>query len=137
MNIIKPTLVFVFGVLVQTLGGFDIFLKSLLLLMGLDYILGLTVSGVFKRSRKTLNGGLSSYIGWLGLFKKITILLLIIVAVEIDYMLAVSYVRETTIAFFVVNEIISIIESAGLIGVPIPSVITDAIDLLQKKSKGA
>ena len=33
------------------------------------------------------------------------------------------------------NELISIVENAGLMGLPIPAVVTNAIDVLKKKSE--
>ena len=40
--------------------------------------------------------------------------------------------REVTFA----NELLSIIENAGLMGVPIPTIIMNAIDILKEKSGG-
>jgi phage-related holin len=34
---------------------------------------------------------------------------------------------------FIINELISIVENAGIMGVPIPTVITKAIEVLKKK----
>ena len=36
---------------------------------------------------------------------------------------------------FMANELISLAENAGLMGIPLPAVITKAIDILQKKSE--
>lgn len=40
---------------------------------------------------------------------------------------------HTVIIGFIANELISIVENAGLMGIPLPSVITKAIDVLTKK----
>lgn len=133
MHILKPIIVTVIGAFSAAVGGFDVFLKSLLILMGIDYALGLVVAGVLRKSAKSENGGLSSAAGWLGLAKKMTILLLIVVAVEIDYLLGSEFVRSSTIIFFSINEIISITEHAGTIGLPMPDAIKKAIDLLKGK----
>jgi toxin secretion/phage lysis holin len=62
-------------------------------------------------------------------------LLLVAVAVRLDMLLGTSYIRDGVCIAFMCNEVISILENAGLLGVPLPSVLQDAIDLLQKKEK--
>jgi phage-related holin len=47
----------------------------------------------------------------------------------------VNYIRDAVIIGFIANELISIVENAGLMGVPMPSVITKAIDVLTKKAE--
>lgn len=74
-------------------------------------------------------------IGWTGLAKKCIVLLLVAVAVRLDMLLGTSYIRDGVCIAFMCNEVISILENAGLMGVPLPSVLQDAIDLLQKKEK--
>jgi toxin secretion/phage lysis holin len=46
-----------------------------------------------------------------------------------------NFIRDAVIVAFVVNETISIIENAGLMGVPIPEVITNAIEVLKNMDK--
>ena len=48
------------------------------------------------------------------------ILLMIIIAAQFDKLLGIDWVRESIIIAFIVNESISIIENAGLMGLPIP-----------------
>ena len=115
-------------------GGWDTSLVTLLLFMGIDYITGLAVATCGK-SPKSDTGRLSSKIGWRGLAKKCVSLLLVLVAVRLDITLGTSYIRDAVCIAFTVNELISITENAGLLGVPLPAVITKAIDLLQSKGK--
>lgn len=107
----------------------------LLIFMCTDYITGLILSGVFKKSKKTKSGGLSSEIGFKGLIKKVCIILCVIVANMLDYVLKTNYIRNVVIISFITNEVISIIENLGLIGVKIPKVITNAIDILKGKEE--
>lgn len=116
-------------------GGWDTSLVTLLLFMGIDYITGLAVA-VCGKSPKSDTGRLSSKIGWRGLAKKCVSLLLVLVAVRLDITLGTSYIRDAVCIAFTVNELISITENAGLLGVPLPTVITKAIELLQSKGKG-
>ena len=116
-------------------GGWDTSLVTLLLFMGIDYITGLAVAACGK-SPKSDTGRLSSKIGWRGLAKKCVSLLLVLVAVRLDITLGTSYIRDAVCIAFVANEVLSITENAGRLGVPLPTVITKAIELLQSKGKG-
>lgn len=100
-----------------------------------DYITGLILSGVFKKSKKTESGGLSSEIGFKGLIKKVCIIICVIVANMLDYVLKTNYIRNVVIISFITNEVISIIENLGLIGVKIPKAIINAIDILKGKEE--
>lgn len=115
-------------------GGWDTALVTLLLFMGIDYITGLAVAACGK-SPKSDTGRLSSKIGWRGLAKKCVSLLLVLVAVRLDITLGTSYIRDAVCIAFVANELLSITENAGLLGVPLPEILTKAIDLLQSKGK--
>ncbi|WP_295219059.1 phage holin family protein [Ruminococcus sp.] len=133
----KESICAVFGVvgsfIAGLFGGWDASLATLLIFMGVDYITGLIVAAAGK-SQKSENGHLSSLIGWKGLAKKGVSLLLVLVAVRLDIMLGTSYIRDGVCIAFMVNELISIVENAGLLGVPMPEILTKAIDLLQGKS---
>lgn len=116
-------------------GGFDAALITLLIFMGVDYATGLIVAGVFHKSEKTENGALESRAGWKGLCRKGVSLLVVLVACRLDMIVGSNFIRDATVIAFIANETISIIENAGLMGVPIPSVITKAIEVLKKKSE--
>ena len=115
-------------------GGWDASMVTLLLFMGVDYITGIAVA-VCGKSPKSDTGRLSSKIGWRGLAKKCVSLLLVLVAVRLDITLGTSYIRDAVCIAFTVNELISITENAGLLGVPLPGILTKAIELLQNKGK--
>lgn len=121
------------GMIASAFGGWDAALTTLVLFMVIDYISGLTVAGVFHASRKTESGTLESRAGWKGLCRKGMTLLFVLIAHQLDLAIGVSYIRDTVIIGFIANELISIVENAGLMGIPLPSVITKAIDVLTKK----
>ena len=121
------------GIVVNLLGGWDSGLATLFICIILDYVTGLIVAGVFNNSTKTRNGALESGAGLKGLVRKIMMIALIAVAYRIDILMDTSYVRYTVIIGFICNEVISLIENAGLMGVPIPNVLTKAIDVLKNK----
>lgn len=116
-------------------GGWDTSLVTLLLFMGIDYITGLAVAACGK-SPKSDTGRLSSKIGWRGIAKKCVSLLLVLVAVRLDITLGTSYIRDAVCISFCLNELLSITENAGLMGVPLPAALKNAVELLQSKGKG-
>lgn len=119
------------GLIAGLFGGWDTALATLLIFMAVDYATGLIVAAA-GRSPK---GKLSSNIGWRGLAKKCVVLLLVLVAARLDDVLGIDYVRAGVCIAFICNEVISILENAGLMGVPLPTVLKNAVELLQKKEK--
>ena len=116
-------------------GGWDAALVTLVIFMAVDYITGLLVAGVFHRSGKSESGALESYAGWKGLLKKGVTLLVVLVACRLDLLMGSTFIRDAMIIAFIVNEVISIAENAGLMGIRIPKVITGAIEVLKRKSE--
>ena len=115
-------------------GGWDASMVTLLLFMGVDALTGIMIAYV-GRSSKSQSGKLSSKSCWRGLAKKCVSLLLVLVAARLDITLGTTYIRDAVCIAFVVNELISITENAGLLGVPLPGILTKAIELLQAKGK--
>ena len=114
-------------------GGWDTALIALLICMSVDYVSGSLVALVFHKSPKTETGAYNSAYGIKGLCKKGLTLLFVLVAVQIDKILAIDYVRDAVCIGFCTNEIISIIENLGLAGIPMPAIVTKALEQLQKK----
>lgn len=119
--------------LTSLFGGWDTALSTLLIFMAVDYVTGLVVAGVFHRSKKTDTGKLESRAGWKGLCRKGASLLIVLVAYRLDIVIGSAYIRDAVIIAFLANETISIIENAGLMGIPIPPVIMRAIEVLKDK----
>ena len=122
------------GLIATLFGGWDAGLTTLIVFMAIDYLSGLAVAGIFHASKKTKTGALESGTGWKGICKKGMTLLFVLIAYRLDLVIGTNYIRDAVIVGFVANELISIVENAGLMGVPMPAVITKAIDILQKKS---
>ena len=116
-------------------GGFDASMVTLIAFMAVDYVTGLILAAV-RKSPKTDTGGLSSRIGLKGLAKKCVILMLVLVSARLDITLGTSYIRDAVCIGFIANELISIIENAGLLGVPMPQALKNAVEILQKKNDG-
>ena len=123
------------GIVAALFGGWPWVLNALVILMGLDYVSGLVVAGVFHNSPKSQNGGLESHAGLKGLIRKIFILALVAVAHIADRLLGTTFFQYAAAIAFCVNEIISILENAGLMGIKIPKVFRKAIDVLRNKAE--
>ena len=132
-NILYSTVGIVGGVIAAMFGGWSDALITLIVFMSIDYATGLIVAGVFKKSKKSESGALESRAGFKGLCRKGVALLIVLVAVRLDIVMHTSYIKDAVIIAFIANESISIIENAGLMGIPIPSVIAKAIDVLKEK----
>lgn len=123
------------GMISQAFGGWDAALITLLLFMAVDYLSGLIVAGVFQASDKSTSGSLSSVACWQGLLKKGMTLVIVLVAARLDIVLGTAFVRDAVVIAYIVNETISIIENAGLMGLPVPDAIMSAIEQLQGKNE--
>ena len=115
-------------------GGWTSGMTTLLIFMTVDYISGLLVAGVFKQSNKTQTGALDSRAGWKGLCRKGMSLVFVLVAYRVDLAIGTDYIRDAVVIGFITNELISIVENAGLMGIKLPAVIIKSIDVLQKKT---
>ncbi|MFD1739245.1 holin family protein [Bacillus salitolerans] len=108
-------------------GGWGSLLSILTLIIILDFITGIIASGI--------EGKLSSRLGFKGIAQKVIIFALVSVAHAIDVAIGEQHmIRDATIFFYLVNETLSIIENAGRVGLPVPSFLVKAIELLKTKS---
>ena len=123
----------VFGIFSTMLGGWDSALSTLCVFMLLDYLTGLIVGGVFKKSSKTKTGALESKAGLKGIFRKCSMLMVVLVAAQLDAFVGTSLLKDCTVIMFICNESLSLLENIGLMGVPIPQKLIDAIDVLTQK----
>lgn len=122
------------GTIVSFLGGWDSALQTLLIFMAADYITGIIVAGVFKNSDKSKTGALESRAGFKGLLRKLAILVLILVANELDKAVGGNFSRTAVILFFCANEGLSILENIGMMGVEYPPFLKNALEALKKKN---
>ena len=123
------------GAIASLYGGWDAALQTLIICMAVDYITGLIVAGVFHASPKTKTGTLESRAGWKGLCRKGMSLLIVLVACRLDAVMGSSFVRDAVVIGFIANETLSIIENAGLMGVPIPKALARAVDILKQRAE--
>lgn len=104
-------------------------LQVLLAFVVIDYLTGLLASGV--------EGQLSSKIGFRGIVKKLMIFAIVAVGHLIDQTIGDGHMfRDAVVFFFLGNELLSILENAGRTGLPLPSVLSNAVDILKGKGEG-
>lgn len=136
----KQTTLMVLGLLgsgvAEVLGGWDAGLQSLLWFMAIDYLTGLMVAGVFKQSPKTAMGALESRVAWKGLIRKGATLGVVLIACRLDLLLGSTLIRDATVIASCGNELLSITENFGLMGVPLPKPIIRAMEALNDKERG-
>ena len=135
----KETILAVIGVIgafiAHAFGGWNAAMATLLIFMGIDYLSGLIVAGVFHASPKSDGGSLESKAASKGLIRKGMALLVVLIGARLDLLLNIAYIRDSNIIAFCVNELLSIIENMGLMGVKMPEPLVNAVDLLKKKEK--
>ena len=133
LNVIKAVIGIMGASIASLFGGWDTAMVTLLIFMAIDYFSGLIVAAVFKKSPKTETGTLESRAGFKGLFRKGMILLIVLIACRLDLVMHTNFIRDAVVIAYIVNESISIIENAGLMGIPVPKAIIKAIDILKRK----
>ena len=113
---------------VYIIGGIDVALISLLIVIIIDYISGLIKAYVLKE--------LSSKVGFKGILKKFGILLIVALSVIVDKIAGqTGAIRTLVIYYFVANEGLSILENLAQSGLPIPKVIKKALIALKENSE--
>ena len=114
--------------IVYFLGGWDIAIQSLLILMIIDYITGVMQAFYNKK--------VNSRIGILGFLKKFSYLIIVGVSVILDRILGnTGALRTIVIYFFVANDGISILENLGKMNVPLPKKLIESLEQLRKESE--
>lgn len=122
------------GAIAAALGGWDTAVQALLVCMAFDYISGWIVAVVFHKSPKTETGSYASDVGAKGLARKFMVFGVVVIANMIDRLLGIDCIRDAAAIGFMANEAMSFVENLGLMGVPMPAVVTKALDVLSKKS---
>jgi toxin secretion/phage lysis holin len=126
-NIISSATAITGGMIAFMMGEWSQLLTLFLFIVVLDYVSGLGASIVEGK-------GLSSAVGYKGLIKKFAVILIIALAHQIDKALGMEMIMSGAIYFFLANELISVIENYGRMGLPLPPQIKKVIQILKEKS---
>lgn len=108
-------------------GGFDVMFQVLFFCIVTDYITGLMAAFYL--------GKLNSKVGFKGILKKIAILMVVALAVEIGRVTGMEAVRGLIMGFYIANEGISILENVGRMDVPYLSKLKDILEQLKDDKK--
>lgn len=133
-GIIKGVFCIFGGFVVNLLGGWDIWLSSLVFLMTADIIVGL-IKAFLCKSEKSVSGGLNSASMFKGGLKKILIFFIIALATILDTIVVPdnTYIRCAVTGYYIANEGLSILENIGACGVPLPKIFYSILDVLKQK----
>lgn len=127
-NIISDVLSVILTTLVYILGGFDVALKSLIIIVIIDYLTG--VGSAYYNKKVSSKKGLK------GIVKKFCYFLIVALAVVIDNLMGQSgVIRTLVIYFFVANDGISIIENMAEMDVKLPKKLIESLEDLKHKSE--
>ena len=123
------------SVISELFGGWTSAMTTLVIFMLIDYITGILVAAVFKKSNKTEDGGLESKAGWKGLIRKFSTLLIVLISIRVNIIFNTTIISNCVVFTFLANELLSLLENVGLMGIPLPSVLTEVISVLNKKGE--
>ena len=135
-NKLVKALATVGGAIAGIFGEWSILMTILAAAMVLDYISGVLVAA-FGKSLKSEGGHLDSKVGFVGLAKKALIIMIVLLATLLDKALgAEAMVFQTaTVCYYIANEGISVVENAGLMGLPVPEVVRRALEQMKEKKE--
>ncbi|EIT86335.1 prophage LambdaBa02, holin [Fictibacillus macauensis ZFHKF-1] len=102
-------------------------LTALVFLAVIDYVSGVCAA--------IYQGKLSSSAGFKGIIKKVIIFCIVAAAHSLDLLFGGEAIRSAAIFFYISNELISIIENAGKMNIPLPRAFTKAIAVLKDREK--
>lgn len=133
---IKYILCFVSSIVVDALGGWDIWLTALITTICLDILTGI-IKSLLMKSNKTLSGGLNSKSMFEGGIKRIFGLLLVALATVLDTIISTddTYIRVMVASYYIANESLSILENIGACGIPLPQFLYSILDSLKNDKK--
>ena len=122
------------GVVSALIGGWDLALETLAIVMALDYVTGLIVAGVFHKSPKSEGGALDSKAAFKGLVKKALILIFVVAFHQADRLTGKTFFRDGCCWAFFIAEFISVAENIGLV-MPLPAFVRKALDWFRDKGE--
>lgn len=131
INLIKTWFLYLGGgclsLTIYLIGGYDVLIKTLLVMMVIDYITGI--------GKGYKNKNINSNIAYKGIKKKVTVLLIVVGASQMDLILQGVGIRALVLMFYVATEFLSILENAAILGIPIPAKLKMALEQYRDKQE--
>lgn len=131
-NELKMLFSFIGSLIICSLGGWNKSLLTLTFFIAVELLIGL-LKGFCGKSEKSENGGISSKVMRQGFIKKFLIYVYVAIGHFLDGYIGIDFCRESICIYFIINELISITENIGILGVPIPTIVNKCIDILKDK----
>lgn len=109
--------------------------------MCIDFVTGL-MCGALGKSKKTENGYLASNEAFRGLMKKMLIILVVVLAACLDYAVSIGAgitfeaTMGATCLWFIASEGLSILENVASMGVPVPKILLNLLEIMKQKGDG-
>lgn len=116
---------FVGSIIAYLFGEWSQMLMLFFFVIIMDYLTGVMAAIVEKN--------LSSAVGYKGLIKKFGMVLIVALAYQLDQFTGQNIIMTGAIFFFIANELISITENYGRIGLPLPPQIKNVIKMLKER----
>ena len=141
MKKVTEVLAAIGGAIMSFFCGLPAIIWVLLAVMTIDYLTGI-ICGLMGVSPKTETGGLSSRAAFTGLLKKALIILVVLLAALLDKAVSMSAgisfeaVAAATCLWFIASEGFSILENVAAMGVPIPKILLQALEIVRSKGDG-
>ena len=140
MKKITELLAAIGGAIASFFCGLPPIMWVLIAVMTIDYVTGI-ICGLMGKSQKTETGYLASHAAFIGLLKKALILLVVLLAALLDKAVTMQAgvtfeaVAGATCLWFIASEGFSILENVAAMGIPIPGILRQALDLIRKKGE--
>lgn len=134
LNEVTRILAAIGGCIAGLYGGWSGSMTVLVVFMIIDYATG-CFCALSGKSKKTDGGHFWSSVAFAGLVKKAAIMLIMLMAVMLDRAVGngTSMFQTAAAWFYVANEGLSIVENCGLLGVPVPEALKNALEVLRDK----
>lgn len=108
-------------------GEWSVMINLLLMLVIVDWVTGWAAAWI--------NGELKSRTGYRGIARKVAIFVMVTIAHFIDKAVGdLHYFQDAVIFFYLANELLSVIENMGRMGVPMPKVLRHAVKIFESHS---
>ena len=128
----------IWGAVASFFCGLPPILWVLIAVITIDYITGI-LCGLMGKSQKTETGGISSKEAFSGLLRKALIILVVLLAALLDKAVSMGTgatfeaVAGATCLWFIASEGFSILENVATMGVPIPKILKQALEIFRSK----
>ena len=116
------------GLISFMFGGWSEMLTLFIFVLVLDYLAGIGASIISGQ-------GLSSRVGMFGIIKKFGVVAIIVLGNLLDQVGNTDFIMMSFLWFFIANELVSITENYGRMGLPLPDHIQKMIKVLKEGKK--